>query len=61
MSTYSILEEIAERQGWDWNEAHLLDLLCGYIDNQSDNLGFREYLQMAIEEGTEPATMEHGP
>ena len=48
MSARSILEEAAAERGW--NPDTQLGLVLEYIDNQMDDLCFREYLRYVIEE-----------
>jgi hypothetical protein len=48
MSAYAVMDEFEADQGW--NESTQLSLLMDYIDNQSDDNGFREFLRSAAEE-----------
>jgi hypothetical protein len=44
----SILEEVAERAGWD--KDYQLSAVLDYIDSQQDNDAFREYLERVEQE-----------
>lgn len=48
MSARAILEEAAERTGW--NESSMLDIALAYIDNQDANDAFEDFVQRRAEE-----------
>lgn len=51
MSAQSVLDEFEATQGW--NESTQLSLLMEYVDNQSDDSGFKAFLQSFVEEYSE--------
>ena len=48
MSAQSVMDQFEAEQGW--NESTQLSLLMEYVDNQSDDNGFREFLLSFVEE-----------
>ena len=48
MSAQFVMDEFVAEQGW--NNDTQLSLLLEYVDNQSDDNGFREFLQSFVEE-----------
>jgi len=48
MSVYSILEDVAEEQGW--SEFTQLQLVMEYISNQQDDSAFADFLRQQADE-----------